>query len=273
MDLYTYMQESATYLRAQGVGNVDIGIIAGSGLSEIHNILDTPLVIPYADIPHLPVSGAPGHAGVLRYGKVGNADILIFCGRLHYYEGYPLWQVAYPVRILQALTAPCALVTAAVGGLNTDFEAGELMLVTDHLNLMPDNPLRGLDDPRLGERFPDLTTAYDPELRQILLDAAQHSDVLLRTGVYAGLQGPSLETQAECFFLRQAGADVVGMSVVPEVITGVQAGIRMASVCIVANMAWHPGEETKSVVSEILKTADSAVPRLSAIVKHWCRKY
>lgn len=249
---------------------MDMGIILGSGLTAMNEILNELCAFEYGDIPHLPVSSAPGHQGILRYGFIGEKYVLMFCGRLHYYEGHAMWQVSYPMRIMQALHVPTVIVTAAAGGLNTEYMSGDLVMVTDHLNLMPDNPLRGLTDPRLGARFPDMTTAYDPTWQQRLLSAAQRAGIHLKSGVYAGLQGPSLETQAECAFLRSAGADLVGMSVVPEVITGVQAGIRMAAVCIVSNMAWHPGDSNPSTVSEILATADSAVPHLASLLKTYC---
>lgn len=264
------MHESAAYLRARGVGKVDMGIILGSGLTAMNTILNEQCSFQYRDIPHLPVSGAPGHEGILRYGVIGEKSVLMFCGRLHYYEGYPMWHVAYPVRIMQALEVARAIVTAAAGGLNMEYLAGDLVLVTDHLNLMPDNPLRGLEDPRLGERFPDMTTAYNPAWRQRLLDGAQTAGIKLKTGTYAGLQGPSLETQAECAFLRSIGADLVGMSLVPEIITGVQAGIPMAAVCIVSNMAWHPGDTNPSTVPEILATAEAAAPMLASLINISC---
>jgi purine-nucleoside phosphorylase len=266
-NLYTSMHESAEFICSRGIGKVDGGMILGSGLTAMNEILDEEYAIPYGEIPHLRVSGAPGHEGVLRYGSIGNKQVLMFCGRLHYYEGYPMWQVSYPIRIMQALEVQQVIVTAAAGGLNTDFSAGDLVLITDHINLMPDNPLRGLVDPRMGERFPDMTTAYDQTWQDLLLTAARTIGMDLKTGIYAGLQGPSLETQAECAFLRSAGADLVGMSVVPEVIAGVQAGIRMSAICIVSNMAWHPGDLNPSTVPEILATADAAVPRLTALIK------
>lgn len=264
------MHESAAFLRDHGIGNVDVGIILGSGLAAMDAIIDVKVSIDYAEIPHLPHTGAPGHKGVLKYGKIGTCDVLMFCGRLHYYEGHPMWMVPYPVRVMQSLGVPRIVVTAAVGGLNTALAPGDLILITDHINLMPDNPLRGLVDPDLGERFPDMTNAYDPDLSLRLRSAAQSAGINLTSGVYASLQGPSLETQAECRFLQLMGADVVGMSVVPEVIAGVQAGILMAAICIVSNRALHPGDPTPSTVAEILSTADAAVPRLASLLKVFC---
>jgi purine-nucleoside phosphorylase len=206
----------------------------------------------------------------LKYGKIGGTRALVFCGRLHYYEGFEMWQVSYPVRIMQMLGVSRAITTAAAGGLNDTYQPGDLVLLRDHLNFMPDNPLRGLSDPRLGLRFPDMTQAYDRNWCDHILKAAETEEIGLSRGVYVSLMGPSLETQAECGFLRQAGADLVGMSVVPETITAVQAGIRMAAICIVSNLAWHPGQDIRADVMEILGTADAATPRLIRIIRASC---
>jgi len=268
--LYENMLESADYLRARGIAQVDTAMILGSGLGATDEILDDFIEIPYSKIPHLAQSGAPGHQGVLKYGNIGAARVLMFCGRLHYYEGYPMWQVSYPVRILQALRVPRAIVTAAVGALSDSFAPGDLVLVRDHINLLPENPLRGVVDPRLGERFPDLTMAYHPKWSGHILETAETQGIQLKSGVYAALMGPSLETQAECEFLRSIGADLVGMSVVPEIIVGVQAGIRMTAVCIVSNMAWHAGVPIKATVAEILATAGAQVPKLTKLIRASC---
>jgi purine-nucleoside phosphorylase len=178
-----------------------------------------------------------------------------------------MWKVTYPVRIMQALGVRNIVITAAAGGLNEEFQTGDIILVRDHINLMPDNPLRGLTDSRLGERFPDLTTAYDGDLGKRIEEAAIREKVRLKAGTYVALQGPSLETQAECAFLRGLGADLVGMSVVPEVIVGVQAGMRIAVLSIISNMAWHPGDTSPSSVPEILAAAESAAPRLASVLR------
>lgn len=267
------MHDSAAFLHDRGIGKADIGIILGSGLAAMDAIIDVSVSVDYAEIPHLPHTGAPGHKGVLKYGKIGTCDVLMFCGRLHYYEGHPMWMVSYPLRIMQALAVSRTIVTAAVGSLNPALAPGDLVLITDHINLMPDNPLRGLVDPDLGERFPDMTNAYDRDMSLRLRSSAQTVGITLKSAVYASLQGPSLETQAECRFLQLAGADVVGMSVVPEVITGVQAAIRMAAICIVSNRALHPGDPTPSTVAEILSTADAAVPRLATLLKAFCTHF
>lgn len=264
------MQESTDFLRQRGIAEVDLAIILGSGLGAVQNILDEEVSIRYSQIPHMPLSSAPGHEGVLRYGRIGSKRVLMFCGRIHYYEGFQMWQVVYPIRILQALQVQELIITAAVGGLNQDLRPGDLVVLTDHINLMPDNPLRGLVDDQLGERFPDMTVAYDPDLRSHLAAVADELGMVLKTGVYAALQGPSLETQAECAFLRQAGADVVGMSVVPEVITGVQARMRIAGVCVVSNMALHPGDQSPSTVENILATAAHAGDAMAVLIKGSC---
>lgn len=264
------MLESAALLNQLGIVEVDLAIILGSGLNAIQEILEEKVAIRYAEIPHMPVSSAPGHEGVLRYGRIGNKRVLMFCGRIHYYEGFPMWQVVYPIRILQALHVPELIITAAVGGLNQDLQPGDLVMLTDHINLMPDNPLKGLVDNQLGERFPDLTVAYSPELRRQLAEVSDKLGIALKSGVYVAVQGPSLETQAECVFLKQAGGDVVGMSVVPEVITGVQAGMRVSAICVVSNMALHPGDQTPSTVENILATAALAGSKMAGLIKASC---
>jgi purine-nucleoside phosphorylase len=265
-DFFDRLQETAAYLRKRGVRHVDIGLILGSGLTAVEDLLVGQIEITYADIPHLRPSGAPGHHGILRYGKLGDLQALIFSGRLHYYEGYSMSEVTYPMRIMQALEVPRVLITAAVGGLNADLAAGDIVAITDHINLMPENPLRGLSDPRLGERFPDLSDAYSQEWRDALLSSAQEHGIPLKTGIYAGLAGPSLETQAECEFLRRAGADVVGMSVIPEVVVGVQAGMQIAAFCVVTNMSWHPGTRTGAAVADILEMAGSTTLKLRQLI-------
>lgn len=269
-ELKASMHESAAFLHQRGITEVDLAIILGSGLNAVQEILEEQISIRYADIPHMPVSSAPGHEGVLRYGRIGTRRVLMFCGRIHFYEGFQMWQVVYPIRILQALQVPELIITAAVGGLNQDLQPGDLVLLSDHINFMPDNPLRGLIDNQLGERFPDMTVAYSPGLRHQLVEVAQELGIALKSGVYVALQGPSLETQAECAFLKLAGADVVGMSVVPEVITGVQAGIKVAAVCVVSNMAWHPEDQNPSTVENILATAALAGSAMARLIKASC---
>lgn len=270
VDLYDLMHQSAEFLHARGIEDVDVGVVLGSGLTAVQDLLEETVSIPYCEIPHMPVSGAPGHEGVLRYGKIANRKVLMFCGRLHFYEGLPMWRITYPMRILQALQVKSSILTAAAGGLQEDLKVGDLVLIRDHISLMTDNPLRGIIDSKLGERFPDLTTAYNPSLAEELKIAASLQGIELKPGVYVGLPGPSLETQAECNFLRLVGGDVVGMSVIPEVIVGVQAGIRMAAMSIVSNLAWHPGDLAPSKVDEILETAAVASVRISSVLQCWC---
>lgn len=268
--LYTRMHESADFLRSKGVGAIDVGIILGSGLSDVGREIDDAISIPYPEIPYMPASGAPGHEGVLRYSRMGAHRVLVFSGRLHFYEGYPMWQVAYPVRILQALGVPRLLTTAAVGGLSDKVKQGDLMLLTDHLNLMPDNPLRGFPDPRLGDRFPDLSGVYDQKWGAKIMEKANTQGIPLKTGIYAGLAGPSFETQAECAMLRQMGADVVGMSIIPEVIVAAQAGIRVSACCVVANMAWHPETPVGMTAEEVLMSVREVTGKFSALIRTCC---
>ncbi|MGB9885902.1 MAG: purine-nucleoside phosphorylase [Moorellales bacterium] len=213
-----------------------IGLVLGSGLGEVVESLEVKVTVPFSEVPHFPPVTVPGHQGRLLAGYWGRWPVLVFQGRFHYYEGYSLAQVTFPVRILAALGAKAIILTNAAGGLREDWRVGDLMLIRDHLNFMGDNPLRGLTDPRLGPRFPGLGEAYDPELRRRAKAAAERRGLPLREGVYAAVPGPSYETPAEARFLRAAGADAVGMSTVPEVIVARQVGLRVLAVSCLTNI-------------------------------------
>lgn len=216
--------------------NPELGVILGSGLGEVTAALSQTASLAYEDIPNFPVSTVAGHAGRLVCGHWGGKAVLVFQGRFHYYEGYSLAQVAFPVRVLAGLGAHTLIVTNAAGGLREDWQPGELMLIADHLNFLGDNPLRGPHDARFGSRFPDMTNAYDVELRRLAREVAAEAGLTLREGVYAAVSGPSYETPAEARFLRLAGADAVGMSTVPEVIAARQAGLRVLAISCLTNI-------------------------------------
>lgn len=259
------MHETAAFLRDSGIDGADTALILGSGLSAVADILDARVEIPYAQIPHMVPSGVTGHRGTLVYGTIGTSHVLAFCGRLHHYEGHPMAQVAYPVRILQALSVPRCLLTAAAGGIHPDYAAGDLVLVTDHINLMSENPLRGPHDPELGERFPDMSDAYSGALCAEILAVADALRIKVHKGIYAGLGGPNLETPAEYGFLRTIGADLVGMSVVPEVIVGAQAGIAMAAICVVSNLVPPEHPIVATTIADVIRTVERSVPKLQEI--------
>lgn len=214
-----------------------LGIVLGSGLGAFADGLTDRVAVPYADLPDFPKSSVQGHAGQLIVGQHRGVRVVAMQGRVHFYEGYAPWQVVLPVRVLCSLGIKGLVVTNAAGGINTAFRAGDLMAITDHLNLTGWNPLVGPNDDRLGPRFPDMSHAYDPALLQVLRAAAKAEGVALKEGVYAGLSGPSYETPAEIRMLRGLGADAVGMSTVGEVIAAAHLGVRVTGISCITNLA------------------------------------
>ena len=217
-----------------------VGLILGSGLNALAEAVRDADVIAYPDIPHFPKPTVEGHVGRLVMGTLEDTQVMIMQGRVHFYEGYPMSQVVFPVRVMQIMGIETLIVTNAAGGLDPAFQPGDLMLITDHLNLVGmggSNPLFGPNDPTLGPRFPDMSQAYDPELGRIALEIAQQHDIPLRQGIYAGLAGPSFETPAEIRFLRIIGADAVGMSTVTEVTVARHGGMRVLGVSGISNVA------------------------------------
>jgi purine-nucleoside phosphorylase len=212
-------------------------VVLGSGLSDLASRLQDAVALPYDQIPHFPRTTVSGHAGRLLSGTLSGTPTLMFQGRFHYYEGHDLDTVTFPMRVLQQLQIPNLILTAATGGIRADLRPGSIVLLSDHLNLIGQNPLRGLDDPRLGTRFPDMTEVYSSRLRAIAFEEAKQLDLELIPGVYACMPGPSYETPAEIKMLRALGADVVGMSTVPEAIVARHAGIEVLGLALVSNAA------------------------------------
>ncbi len=214
-----------------------IGVILGSGLGAFANTLSGETVIPYEDIPHFPRAGVEGHAGTLHIGAVGEQQVAVMSGRMHYYEGHSMARVTLPTRVLAGLGVKTVLVTNAAGGINPEFEPGDIMAITDHINLTGDNPLRGPNEDELGPRFPDMSSAYDSSIRETIRAAAKEVGISLKEGVYAGLAGPSYETPAEIRMLRTLGGDAVGMSTVAEVIVAAHAGLKVGGLSVITNLA------------------------------------
>ncbi len=248
-----------------------VGLILGSGLNPLAEAVQGAERIPYGDIPHFPRPTVEGHVGQLVLGQLEETPAIIMQGRVHFYEGYPMQQVVFPVRVMQVMGIETLIVTNAAGGLNPAFRPGELMLITDHLNLIGmagGNPLFGPNDPTLGPRFPDMSQAYDPELRRIAQSVAQEEEIPLHEGVYAGLAGPSFETPAEIRYLRLIGADAVGMSTVTEVTVARHGGIRVLGVSGISNVALTEpvsGHETSH--EEVLEAGRQIVPRLMTLLR------
>jgi purine-nucleoside phosphorylase len=255
------VQECADFL-APLLGFVpDWGVVLGTGLGLLPEHLQGGGELPYGDLPHFPRATSPTHRGRLRWGRLAGQPALVFSGRFHAYEGYSLRQVTFPVRLMAALGVKSLILTNAAGGLNPAFQAGDLMLITDHLNFLGDNPLVGENLDAWGPRFPDLSRVYDRTLMEVAAEVARRQGLTLRKGVYVAVKGPSLETPAETRFLRLAGADAVGMSTVPEAICAVHAGLKLLGVSILSNLNL-PEEMAPVSLDEIVATVARAEPQL-----------
>ena len=244
----------------------EVAIILGTGLGGLAKEIDVESAVDYADIPGFPLSTVESHAGRLLCGTLGGRRVVAMQGRFHRYEGYSLQQVTFPVRVLRALGAQTLVVANACGGMHPLWAPGDLMLIADHINLLGDNPLIGPNDDRLGVRFPDMSMPYDAGLRTLARAVAAEQRMVLREGVYVAVAGPNLETRAEYRMLRALGADVVGMSTVPEVIVALHAGMRVLGVSIITDQCLPDALEPADV-SAIIATAGRAEPRLSALVR------
>lgn len=242
-----------------------LGITLGSGLSGVLSTTADQTAIPYSSIPNIPESTVAGHQGSLVFTHIGETPVVIMQGRTHYYEGYLLPTITLPVRIFKALGCKTLIATNAAGGLNPDFAVGDLMMITDHINLMGVNPLIGENDDSLGPRFPDMRGAYSPELQDSAAAAAESLDISLRRGVYIGVSGPNFETPAELRFMRMIGGDAVGMSTVPEVIVAKHAGLAVLGFSVITDMALP--EKTEAIDhADVLRVAESAGPRLAELL-------
>jgi len=251
-----------------------VAVILGSGLGTLAEAIDAPTSIPYGEIPSWPVSTVIGHQGRLVAGKLEGHEVVVMQGRVHYYEGYSMAQVTLPVRVFQRLGVEILIVTNAAGAIHPDFKPGDLMLISDHLNLIGMSglsPLRGPNLDELGPRFPDMSRAYDRELLSLARQAAQEAGIMVQEGVYAGLAGPSFETPADLRFLRLIGADAVGMSTVPEVTVARHGGTRVLGFSGISNKANLDGNTITSH-EEVLEAGQRIVPKLIAVVRGVLRK-
>ncbi len=243
----------------------DVGLILGTGLGGLADEIDVSAAIPYGDIPGFPVSTVETHAGRLLLGTLGGKPVVAMQGRFHLYEGYSLPQIGFPVRAMRALGATTLMVSNACGGMHPLWAPGDLVLISDHINLLGDNPLVGPNDESLGPRFPDMSMPYDADLRETARAAARDLRITLREGVYVAVAGPNLETAAEYRFLRTIGADVVGMSTVPEVIVAVHSGMRVLGVSIITD-ACLPDALEPADIDKIIATARAAEPNLTRLI-------
>jgi purine-nucleoside phosphorylase len=265
LELYDQIQEACRFIRARWEQQPRAGIILGTGLGNLTQQIAVDVTIDYGEIPHFPQSTAISHAGRLVCGTLRGLPVMAMEGRFHYYEGYSLKRITLPVRVFKALGAELMIVSSAVGGMNPFHRKGDLIVIDDHINLMGDNPLIGVNDDRLGPRFPDMSTPYDRECGDAALEIARRHDITAHRGVLVAVAGPNLETRAEYRFLRGIGADVVGMSMVPEVLVAVHAGLRTIGLSIITDMCL-PDALQPAVVEEIIAVANEAEPRLTTLV-------
>lgn len=264
--LFDAAHHAAAAIRSRFDAQPDVAIILGTGLGALASEIDAASVIDYRDIPGFPLSTVESHHGRLLCGALGGKTVVAMQGRFHRYEGYTLQQVTFPVRVMRALGVKTLVVSNACGGMHREWAAGDLMLISDHINLLGDNPLIGPNDDRLGPRFPDMSEPYDEGLRGIARTVAAELGIPLREGVYVSVAGPNLETRAEYRFLRAIGADVVGMSTVPEVIVAVHAGLRVLGLSIITDMCL-PESLEPATVERIIAVANRAEPPLTRLVR------
>ena len=265
-ELYDQIQEARRAVAAKWPGLPQVGIILGTGLGGLAEEIQAEAVLPYADVPHFPVPTVESHAGRLVCGRLGGKSVVAMEGRFHFYEGHSLRQITFPVRVMKALGCEVLVVSNACGGLNPQYAKGDLMLIEDHINLMGDNPLIGKNDERLGPRFPDMCRPYDPDLLALAQKVALEEKIVCHKGVFVAVPGPNLETRAEYRFLRGGGADVVGMSTVPEVIVAVHAGLRTLGVSVITDMCLPDALEPVRL-ADILATANAAEKKLRVLVR------
>ena len=265
LDQFDKITEAATFISGRWSHKPRAGVILGSGLGGLSSAMTGAVTIPYDSIPHFARSTAHGHAGQLVCGLLDGVPTVVMEGRMHAYEGYPLAQITFPIRVLKRLGAGLLVVTNAAGGLNPQFRSGDVMVIDDHINLMNDNPLIGINDERLGPRFPDMSAPYTPARIDAALAVARRENFAAHRGVYVAVTGPNLETRAEYRFLRGIGADVVGMSTVPEVIVAVHSGLSVLGMSVITDMCLPDALEV-ATVEKILAVAKSAEPKLRAII-------
>jgi purine-nucleoside phosphorylase len=263
--LRAQIDEAVAAIRARVALVPEVAVILGTGLGSLSDSLTIDTVLPYGEIPHFVASTVEGHRGEFVFGRLAGRPAVVMSGRVHYYEGYTMRQVSFPVRVMQALGATTLIVSNAVGGMNPLFDKGDIMIVTDHINLMGDNPLLGPNDETLGPRFPDMSEPYDRSLIRLAEDVALEQKLAVKKGVFVAVAGPNLETAAEYRFLRGIGADVVGMSLVPENLVAVHGGLRMLAFSVVTDRCWPDALEPVDI-PKILAAAAAAAPRLDRLV-------
>ncbi len=271
--LYDQIQEAIHFIRAKTNFRPDFGIILGTGLGGLTDDIEVVSEFDYKDIPHFPVSTVPSHNGKLLLGTLAGKAVVAMAGRFHYYEGYSMQQVTFPVRVLKSLGIERILISNVSGSVNAQIEAGDIVFVKDHINLQPENPLLGPNDDRLGLRFPDMYRTYDGEMLTQAKKIAADQGIHAHEGVYVALEGPSLETPAEYGFLHRIGGDLVGMSTIPEVIVAKHAGLKIFVISVVSNKCYPLEEITKTTIESVIALAEAAEPKMRLIVKELVKHF
>ena len=269
--LKTQISESLDYIRTQTNVVPEIAIILGTGLGALADQVNDRFEIPYEKIPHFPVSTVETHAGTLVFGTISGKKVVIMNGRIHYYEGYSMQEITYPIRVMKALGAGTLILSNAAGSVNQYYETGDIMIITDHINLMGDNPLRGINDDSLGPRYPDVFDAYPPDLIELAYSTAIKEGVIAHKGVLVAVAGPNLETPAEYKFLRLIGADVVSMSTVPEALVAVHSSMKILGFCCITDKC-TPEVLKTSDIKEIIQVANETEPKLTRLVSEVIRQ-
>lgn len=265
------IHETIEYLEGKTSIKPEIGIILGTGLGGLVNEIEIEHTIPYEFIPNFPVSTVEGHHGQLIFGRMSGHQVMAMQGRFHYYEGYTMQEIAFPVRIMKYLGVSLLILSNASGGLNPEFQVGDLMVIEDHINLMGDNPLLGPNEPEMGPRFPDMSKAYDPSLIESVFRIAEKHNIRLQRGIYAAVTGPTFETPAEYTYLRVIGADAVGMSTVPEVITARHIGLTCFAVSVISDLG-VAGKIVEISHQDVIEAASRAEPKMTTILKELLRE-
>ncbi len=271
MTLYDKIQETTKFIQSQTQIKPPVGIVLGSGLGGLVDAVNIVSELPYGDIPNFPVSTVEGHAGKLIFGELSGKQVVMMAGRFHYYEGYTMEEVTFPIRVMKALGVETVIISNAAGGMNEDYKVGDLVVVKDCINLFPEHPLRGKNDERLGVRFLDMSEPFDLQLVDKALNIAKQQNIQVHTGVYVGLQGPTFETRAEYKWLHTIGGDVVGMSTVPEVIVARHGAMKVFTASIVTDLGIR--DELNTIThEEVLEAANKAAPILAGLVKELVRE-
>lgn len=260
------IKQASDYILSKISKQYQVGIVLGSGLGGFDETINTHTVVEYKDIPYFPQSTVPGHKGRFVFGDINGVNVMLMSGRFHYYEGYSMQDIAVPIRVMKLLGIEKLILSNAAGGINPDFRAGDFMLIRDHIKFFSDSPMRGKNDEAFGERFFDMSNAYDKDLRELAKRCATEKGIALQEGVYAFMSGPNFETPAEIKMLGILGADVVGMSTVPEVLTAVHCGIQVLGLSCVTNLAAGISK-TKLTHQEVMEAGKLANEKFSILVR------